>query len=273
MSNPIIIKANPSWLRFDFSELIHFRWVFFMLMVRDIKLRYKQTCLGIAWVIFQPLLTAGIFTLIFARIMHLTGDGIPYVLFAFCGLIPWVVFSGSLQRGSNSLINDAQLITKVYFPRIFIPLSAIFGLIIDYLISIAMMLALMFFKGVTPSIHLWFLPIATLLLFLFASGVNLLLASVNVYYRDFKHIVPFMVQLWMYASPIAYSANLIPEKYQALYYLNPLSGIIDIFRWTFLGMGNFPVYSFSVALGASLLLFFVGVFFFEKLKRNFADII
>jgi len=273
MSQPTLITANPSWLRFDFSELIQFRWVFFMLIVRDIKLRYKQTWLGIAWVIFQPLITAGIFTLVFARIMHLSGNGIPYVLFAFCGLIPWVVFSGSLQRASNSLINDAQLITKVYFPRIFIPLSATCGLIIDYLICLGLMFALMFIKGVTPSSHLWFLPIATLLLFLFSAGVNLLIAAVNVHYRDFKHIIPFMVQLWMYASPIAYSANIIPERYQALYHLNPLAGVIDIFRWTFLGTESFPLNSFSIAVGASLILFVGSVLFFEKLKRNFADII
>ena len=273
MSKPIVIEASPSWLHIDFLEMMDFRWVFFMLILRDIKLRYKQTGLGITWVIVQPLLTAGLFTMIFARLMHIGGEGIAYVLFAFCGLIPWTVFSGSLQRASNSLINDCLLITKVYFPRIFIPFAATCGLLIDFLIMLVMMILLMFYKGVALGINLWFLPIATLMLFLFCSGINLFLASINVYYRDFKHITPFMVQLWMYAYPIVYYAKLIPQKYQALYHMNPLSGLIDTFRWIFLGVESFPVYSFSISAGATLLLFFGGVLYFRKLEHNFADII
>lgn len=269
----ITIKAKTSWKQIDFAEMLDFRWVFLMLILRDIKLRYKQTFLGIAWVILQPLMTTILLTVVFGKMIKVSSDGLPYVLFAFCGLVPWLVFSQSLQRASNCLINDSHLITKVYFPRIFIPLSATFGVIIDYFIALAMLFVLIILYQLPLSLNLLFLPIATVILFLFSSGINLFFSSVNVYYRDFKHMVPFLIQFWMYASPLVYSGNMIPEKYRFIYSLNPMAGIIDVFRWTLLGLPQFPHYSFNVSLISSCLLMIMGTLVFRKIEHYFADVI
>lgn len=269
----ISIDAHTPWINIDFAELYRFRWVFFMLIVRDIKLRYKQTVLGALWVILQPLLTALLFTALFGRMLKLPSEGQPYILFAFSGLVPWMVFSQSLQRANPSLINDSRLITKVYFPRIFIPLSATFGVIIDLFIALTMLLILMVGYGSPLSLNLLFLPLSIFLLFMFSSGINLIFSSLSVYYRDFKHIVPFLLQLWMYASPLVYSANMIPEKYRTIYSLNPMVGIIDVFRFTFLGLSVFPVQSFCVSAIISLGLMIFGTLVFRKIEHNFADII
>ncbi|MBS0628715.1 MAG: ABC transporter permease [Verrucomicrobia bacterium] len=269
----ILIDARRPWINIDFAELAHFRWVFFMLMVRDIKLRYKQTLFGIAWVVLQPLLTAILLTALFGRVMQLPSEGHPYILFAFCGLVPWMIFSQALQRANPSLINDSRLITKVYFPRIFIPLSATFGVVIDLLIALGMLIALLGYFHYSPSLNQFFLPICIALLFIFSSGINLIFSSLSVYYRDFKHIVPFLLQLWMYASPLVYSAKVIPEQFRALYCLNPMVGIIDIFRWACLGQGPFPLYSFWLSMITSALLLVIGTIVFRKIEHHFADII
>ncbi len=244
-----------------------------MLIIRDIKLRYKQTVLGVTWVILQPLLTALLFTLLFGKVMGLASEGVPYILFAFCGLVPWLTFSGALQRASTSLLNDTRLITKVYFPRIFLPLSATFGVVIDFLIALSMLFVLMGGYGVGVSTNLPFLLPSILVLFLFSSGVNLFVSSLNVYYRDFKHIVPFLLQLWMYASPLVYSSTIIPKKYQLLYQCNPMVGIIDLFRWSLLGIGDFPMNSFSISLVSSILMVTLGACIFRKIEHYFADVI
>lgn len=267
------MKAKNPWLQLDFAELYEFRWVFLMLSLRDIKLRYKQTILGVAWVILQPLLTALLFTVLFGKVIGLSSEGVPYVLFAFCGLIPWLVFSGSLQRASTCLLNDTKLITKVYFPRIFLPLSATFGVVIDFLIALAMQLVLMGIYGKGLSTNVFFLPVVSLVLFLFSCGINLLVSSLNVYYRDFKHIVPFLLQLWMYASPLVYSSGIIPQKYQLLYQCNPIVGIIDGFRWSLLGLGEFPVYSFTISAVVSIVMVTLGGGIFRKIEHYFADVI
>lgn len=260
-------------MQLDVAELISFRWVFWMLILRDIKLRYKQTFLGVAWVILQPLLTALLFSVVFGKMIKLPSEGLPYILFAFCGLIPWLVFSQSLQRASNCLINDSRLITKVYFPRIFLPLSATFGVMIDFFIALSMFFVLMGIYQVPLSPNLFFLPICLIVLFMFSSGINLFFSSFNVYYRDFKHIVPFLVQLWMYASPLVYSGNMIPEKYRLIYSLNPMAGIIDAFRYSLLGLPEFPFYSFTISIIASSVLLGLGIMIFRKIEHYFADII
>ena len=271
--NKTVIRAERPWFQIDIGELFAYRWVFLMLIVRDLKLRYKQTFLGMAWVILQPLLTAFLFTVIFGRMIKVPSDGLPYVLFAFCGLVPWLVFSQSLQRASSSLINDTRLITKVYFPRLFIPLSATFGVVIDFFIALAMLFILMAVHGQPISANIFFLPICTIVLFAFSSGINLFFSSFNVYYRDFKHIVPFLVQLWMYASPLVYSGSMIPDRYRLLYSLNPMAGIIDGFRWAVFGNTPFPAFSFGVAAAFSAITLIFGATIFRKLEPNFPDII
>lgn len=269
----ITIKAKTPFLQIDVAELFEFRWVFLMLIIRDIKLRYKQTLLGVAWVILQPLISALLFAVVFGKLMKVPSGNVPYVVFAFCGLVPWLLFSQSLQRASTCLVNDTRLITKVYFPRIFVPMSATFGVIIDFLISLGLMFGLMALYGIPLTTKLAFLPVASLILLLFSSGVNLLLSASNVYYRDLKHVLPSVIQLWMYASPIVYAGSMIPERYQLIYSLNPLAGVIDAFRWSLLGQGPFPTYSFSVSVFSSVLMLGVGVFVFRKIEHYFADII
>lgn len=267
----IVIKAQTPFFQIDLRELVEFRWVFFMLILRDIKLRYNQTVLGVGWVVLQPLMTALLFSLIFGRIMHMPSEGVPYMVFAFCGLVPWIFFSQSLQRASLCLINDSRLITKTYFPRIFIPLSATFGVVIDFLITLSLAMALISYNGLSYSSNLMFLPLCTLVLFLFTCGLNLILSALNVYYRDLKHILPFVVQLWMYASPLVYSGSLVPEKYHLIYSLNPLAGIIDAFRFSLLGLDTFPTFSFSISAVLSVLFVAVGTLIFRKIEHYFAD--
>lgn len=267
------IHAKTRWFQIGFSELLRFRWVLYMLIVRDIKLRYKQTFLGISWVALQPIATTALFCLVFGHVLNMQSEGAPYILFAFSGLVPWLFFSQALQRASTCLINDTRLITKVYFPRLFIPLSATFGLLIDFAISLFLYFALFFFLGHPISNNLLFLPIPTLVLFAFSIGINLLLSAINVFYRDFKHIIPFLVQFWMYASPLVYSSSVIPERFLPLYILNPLVGIIDGFRYCLLGTMEFPLLSFSIAATASFLLLIFGTVLFRKIEPYFADFI
>lgn len=269
----ITVDANAPLFRIDLKELYEFRWVFSMLILRDIKLRYKQTMLGITWVLLQPLFTVLLFTIIFGRFMGVETDGIPYSVFALCGLLPWLFFSQAIGRASICLVGDRKLITKVYFPRMFIPLSAIFGVSIDFLITLCMTFLLMAVKGVALSGNLLFLPVCTLLLYAFSSGMGLLFSAFNVYYRDLKHTLPFVLQLWMYASPLVYSASIVPEKFRLLYSLNPIAGIVDAFRWTLLGVGPFPMVSFISSVAVTLAVLVSGVVTFRKIEHYFADII
>lgn len=242
------------------------------LSLRDIKIRYKQTALGVTWVVLQPLLTATLFTILFGRVLHLQSDGVPYSVFAFSGLVPWLFFSQSLQRGSGSLINDTRLITKVYFPRLFIPLSACLGVLIDFCISLALVFGLLLYYHIPVTSQVFFLPICTIVLVALSAGTNFFFSSISVYFRDFKHIVPFFLQFWMYGSPLVYSASAIPQKYKAFFYWNPMVGIIEGFRYALLGIGPFPE-SFSYAAVLSILILTFGVFFFRKMEPNFADVI
>jgi homopolymeric O-antigen transport system permease protein len=256
-----VIQARRPWYAIDFHELFAFRWVLVMLVVRDIKLRYKQTLLGALWVVLQPLLTAALFSVIFGRELF---------VFSFCGLVPWLLFSGALQRGSTSLIGDAKLITKVYFPRIYLPLSATLGMGIDFLIGLSMLFGLLLLNGIPLTHNLFFFPVATLILLLFSTSVNLLFSAAAVFIRDVKHILPFLVQFWMFASPLFYSAAIIPEKFRFLYCLNPLVGIIEAFRYSFLG-DPFPFFSFTLSATLTLFLFLISVIVFQRVENNFAD--
>ncbi len=270
---PIIIAPRRSFCAQDFAEMVEFRFVFFMLIFRDIKLRYKQTYLGVLWVVLQPLMTALLFAVVFGKWMKMESDGCPYFLFAFAALIPWLVFSQSIQRASTSLINEAHLVQKIYFPRLFLPLSGTFGVVLDFLMTLFLLFLFLPFFGQSFQLQMLFLPLWALLLFTFASGFNILLSSLSAHYRDFKHIVPFFLQFWMYASPLAYSSHIIPEKWQLLFCLNPLTGLIDLFRWSLLGLPSFPLLSFSCCLSSTLLLFVGSLFVFRKLEHTFADVI
>lgn len=270
---PIIINSKSKWSQLNLRELFEYRDVFFMLAMRDIKIRYTQTFLGVFWVLLQPLLTAFFFSVIFGRFAKLPSEGVPYLLYAFSGLIPWMFFSQALQRASMSLINDERLITKVYFPRMIIPLSCCAGVLIDLFIGLGFMGVLLFAYKVAFTWKMLILPLFLVLTLIFTSGLSLFFSALNVYYRDFKHLIPFCLQFWMYACPIIYATSLIPAKWQFLYHLNPMTGIIDCYRWSLIGTYDFPFIPLSISLTFGLFILLAGVFVFKKVERYFADVI
>ncbi|MFN8530012.1 MAG: ABC transporter permease [Anaerolineae bacterium] len=261
------------WAALNLSELWAFRDLVLILILRDIKLRYKQTALGVIWVILQPLIAAIIFAIIFGRFANLPSDGVPYLLFVFAGLLGWNFFAGALQRAGNSLVGDARLISKVYFPRMVIPIASAAAVLVDFGVAFAVMLALLVINGWALTVNLIVLPILLVILLLIAVGVSLFVSALNVYYRDFMYALPFVIQVWMYASPVVYSGSLIPQVARPFYAINPLVGIIDGFRWALLGVGDFPAVSLAFSLAAGVILFVAGTLVFQRVEQNFADVI
>ncbi len=270
---PIIIQPGARWSKHDLKEIFSFRFVLLMLIIRDIKLRYKQTALGIIWVIIQPLLTAILLTLVFGKWLQVSSNGAPYMLFAFCGLIPWLIFSQSVQRASSSLVNEMHLVQKIYFPRIFLPMAGTLGVILDLIPTLLMSGVLMILYSIPITWNLLFLPFAIFLTFLFASAFNIFFSILSAYYRDFKHIIPFTLQFWMYATPLAYPLSSIPQKWQFIFSLNPLTGIVEVFRWSLLGTSAFPKLSVCIATCISFLFFIISLIVFRKLEERLSDVL
>lgn len=254
-------------------ELWEYRELLFFLTWRDIKIRYTQTALGVAWAVLQPILTMIIFSVIFGRLAGLPSNGIPYPVFAFAALLPWQLFSGALSRASASLVANRNLLTKVYFPRIIIPLSAASAGLLDFAISFVVLIALMLFYRITPTWAILTLPLLVLMALLTAVAVGLWLSALNVKYRDVEHAIPFLIQAWMYASPVAYSTELIPGGiWRVIYGLNPIAGVIQGFRWALLG-GAPPDALFWVSILVTLLLLAGGLVYFQKMEDSFADLV
>lgn len=269
----IEIVPARGWVALDLKEIWHFRDLVLILIMRDVKLRYKQTALGVIWVILQPLVASLIFAVIFGRFAGLPSDNVPYLLFVFAGLLPWNFFAGALQRAGNSLVGDSRLISKVYFPRMVIPIASSAAVLVDFAVASVVMLALLVLNQWTFTLNIVILPVLLLILLLISVGVSLFISALNVYYRDFTYALPFVVQVWMYASPVVYSGNLIPELAKPFYAINPLVGVIDGFRWALLGVGEFPAVSLLLSLAAGLIVFFAGALVFQRVEQNFADVI
>lgn len=238
---------------------------------RDVKLRYKQTALGVTWVILQPLVAALIFSVMFGRFAKLPSDGSPYLLFVFSGVVVWNYFAAVLQRAGNSLITDQRLITKVYFPRLAIPLASTFSALIDLMVSLVVMAVFMVIYRVVPTWHLIVLPFFVILAAVTATGVSLWLSALNVKYRDFAHAMPFILQVWMFASPVAYAATIVPERYRLIYSLNPAVAFIEGARWSLLGRSSLTLPMVEIATAFALVVFIAGAFFFRRTERGFAD--
>ena len=256
-------------------DLWRFRDLFYILTWRDIKVRYKQTVIGIAWSIIKPLLTMLVFTIVFSKVANLPSEGnVPYSIMVFAGLLPWQFFSNALTESSNSLIGNASLISKVYFPRLIIPASSVITSSVDFFISFIIMIGLMIYYQFMPSWQIMFLPIFIIISFLASFGVGLLLTTLNVKFRDFRYIVPFIVQLGLYISPVGFSSSVVPEKWKLLYSLNPMVGVIDGFRWCILG-GESNIYmpGFYLSLGIILLTVWYSIRYFRKMEKGFADYI
>jgi lipopolysaccharide transport system permease protein len=273
--NPSVVLIHPrrGWLNFDLKAVYRYRELLYFLVWRDVLVRYKQAAIGVAWVILQPLLTMVVFTVIFGRFAKLPSDGLPYPLFSFTALLPWNYFAQAISRSGVSLVSNANLISKIYFPRLIVPISGALGPLVDFAVSFVILLGMMLWYGIAPTWGVLTLPFFTLLAVVTAVAVSLYLAALNVKYRDVGHAIPFLVQFWMYASPVVYSTNIIPTKWRLLYSLNPMVGVIEGFRWALLGKErpDFTVMAVGVAVAAVLLL--GGLIYFKRTERFFADII
>lgn len=272
---PPLISIEPSrgLLSLRLREVWAYRELLYFLIWRDIKIRYKQTAIGAAWAIFQPLLTMVIFTQVFSRIANVSSDGFPYPIFAYTALLPWNLFASALSRNSLSLVADSNLISKVYFPRLIVPLSATLSGTVDFAMAFTMLIVMMGWYGIVPSTALVTLPLFVVLALVTALAVGLWLAAMNVRYRDVGHAVPFLVQMWMFASPVAYSVHAVPERWRPLYSLNPLAGVIEGFRWALLGLQHPDFGAMAVSSVVTLALLFSGVVYFTRMERTFADVV
>jgi lipopolysaccharide transport system permease protein len=257
----------------NFQEIWQYRELFGTLAIRDIKLRYRQTLLGVVWVMIQPLFTSAIFTLIFGKLGKMPSGDVPYEVLTFIALLPWTLVSQSIQRASGSLVRDIRMVTRVFFPRIIIPVSSTVSALLDFLVSFFVLLIILFIYRISMSWRVLVLPILVLFVWLIAISVSLLISAFNVYYRDFQYAVSFILQVWMYISPVAYSTSIIPENWRLVYALNPIVGIVESFRWVFINSMSFPVLEFSITVIFLLIAFPVSTLVFQKIEKYFADVI
>lgn len=271
---PAIIRIRPhhAWVPLDWRELWSFRELLYFFVWRDLKVRYRQTAFGASWAVLQPLLLMLIFTASVGRLQGVAPAGIPYPLFAFAGLVPWTLFASSLTAASNSLVNSEAVITKVYFPRLLLPFSAIGSFLLDFLVALAVLALLMVYFGAVPSLAVVWLPVFTLLALVTAVGVGTWLAAINVRYRDVKYVTPFLTQAWMFASPVIYASTLIPQGWRWLFALNPMTGVLEGFRWALLG-GARPDGLILVSAAASVLVLVSALVYFRRTEQTFADVI
>ena len=269
----MIIKPKKGWQLVDFKELSAYRDLFYFLVLRDIKVRYKQTVLGGLWAIIQPFFAMVVFTLFFGMLAKMPSDDVPYPIFNFSAMVAWTYFATVIAGSGNSLIGNTALISKVYFPRLIVPLTPVLAGLLDFAIAFMVLIGMMIYYHMYPTIMVLFLPLLVILMMLTASGVGMFLAALSAKYRDIGYTIPFLVQLWMFASPIVYPASMVPEKYHLFYALNPMVGIIEGFRSVLLGTIAFPAQMLLVSTLVSAILFIIGMFYFKQTERYFADII
>ncbi|MCI1279722.1 MAG: ABC transporter permease [Nitrospira sp.] len=269
------VKIRPSrgWLHLDLGALWQYRELLVFLVWRDTKVRYKQAIIGAGWAVFQPLISMLLFTAIFSYLAKLPSDGVPYPLFAYAGLLPWNFIAQATSRSGTSLVGESHLISKVYFPRLIIPLAAAATPAVDLVCSLLMMIPLMLWFGMTPGWQIFLFPIFLVMALLAALAVSLWFSALHVKFRDVGHIIPFFVQFWMFASPVVYPVSLIPEQWRALYSLNPVVGVVEGFRWTLLGQRAPSLEMMLPSIAIVLLLFVSGVIYFKRMERTFADVI
>ncbi|HWP93187.1 MAG TPA: ABC transporter permease [Thermodesulfobacteriota bacterium] len=267
------IRPSHGWVSLKLKDIWEYRELLYFLVWRDIKVRYKQTVLGVAWAILQPILTMVVFSIFFGRLAKVPSDGIPYPLFAYSALVPWQLFANALTASGNSLVANQQLLTKVYFPRLVIPMSAVLAGLIDFGVSFLVLIGMMFYFGVVPTVAVLTLPLLIMLAIASALAVGLWLSALNVQYRDVQYTIPFLMQFWLFLTPIAYPSSLVPEKWRILYGLNPMAGVVEGFRWALLGKTNgIGSLIFVSALVVAILLF-GGLVYFRRMERTFADVV
>ncbi len=250
-----------------------YRELLYFLTLRELQLRYKQTVIGVAWAVIQPLFTMVIFSLFFGRLAKMPSEGIPYSVFALAGLVPWTFFANGLTQASNSLVSSSNLITKVYFPRMVVPLASVLSGVIDFMVGMVLLLVFMFLKGFTPSSRILFFPAFLVLAFVTALGVGLWMAALNVEYRDVRYVVPFLTQIWMFSTPVVYPISLLHEPWRTVYGLNPMVGVVEGFRWCVVGAGEAPGPTLAFSVFAALAILFSGASYFRRMERTFADVL
>ena len=268
----IIIRPPRKWMPVDLQELWNYRELLASFTKRDIKIRYKQTALGFLWVIIQPLFMVFIFSVFFGGLAKIPSDDIPYPLFVLAALLPWTLFAEGLTRSTTSMVTNSQIMTKVYFPRLIMPISGVLSPLVDFVVSMSLLAVFMAYYGFVPTLNVVFLPLFILLALVTSLAVGLWLSALNVKYRDFQYTVPFIIQLWLFASPVVYPASLLPESIRFLYGLNPMAGVIEGFRWSLLGTGM-PGAMMLVSVGVVVLLLITGIFYFRRMEQYYADVV
>ncbi len=267
----LVIRPSKGWVNLNLGDLWRYRELVFFLAWRDISVRYKQTVLGAAWAVLQPFFTMVVFSIFFGALAKVPSDGLPYPVWSFCALLPWQLFAYSLAESGNSLVANQNLITKVYFPRVVIPIAATLGGLLDFVIAFIFLVGMMVFYHITPTGAIWTLPLFIILAIVTALGAGLWLSALNVEYRDVRYTITFLIQLWMFATPIAYPSSLVPAALRPFYGLNPMAGVVEGFRWALLGSGSGPSLMTAVSVVIAILLFFSGLAYFRRMERSFAD--
>ena len=268
-----VIRPSHGWVSLRLRELWEYRELLYFLTWRDIKVRYKQTVMGAAWAIIQPFFTMVVFTLLFGRLAKIPSEGVPYPIFSYTALLPWTFFAHAMNKSANSLVASANVLTKVYFPRLFIPLSATIAPLVDFAIAFTVLVGMMFFYQIYPTSAVVWLPAFLLLAFVASLGVGLWLSAINVQYRDVGFTIPFLTQLWLFATPVIYPSGMLHGPWRILLGLNPMTGVVEGFRWALLGIGDAPGGMIWASVGVTLLLIVTGVIYFNRMEETFADVV
>ena len=270
----VTIKPVKGWVPLNLRDLWHYRELIYFLTWRDLKVRYKQSVLGVLWALLKPFMNMVVFTIFFGQLAKVPSDGIPYPIFSYTGLLPWGFFAAALEVSARSMLQSGGMVSKIYFPRIIVPLSSVFANLVDFLIAFTILIGMMIYYQITPTINTLWLPVFILLAMITAIGVGLWFSALLVMYRDVNYLLPFITEIWKFVSPVVYSATMIPEKWQWLYSINPMAGVVSGFRWALLGQPEtISVTSLAISAGISLVIFISGLYFFRRMERIFADMI
>lgn len=267
----VVLRPSTGWNALDLGDLWNYRELLYFMAIRDVAVRYKQTLLGAAWAILQPVLTMVVFSVFFGHLGKIPSDGIPYPIFAFCALLPWQLFASSVTQSGNSLISSQNLITKVYFPRLVIPIAPVLSALVDFAIAFGVLIVMMIYYGVYPQWTVVTLPLFIALDVLACLSVGIWLSAMNAMYRDIRYTIPFLVQFWMFITPVAYPASMVPEKWRWAYGLNPMTGVVEGFRWAMIGKTDFPLVYMCVSVPIAVVLLISGMYYFKRVERSFAD--
>lgn len=267
------IQPTKGWISLKLGEIWEHRELISIFVWRDLKVRYKQTVIGALWAVIQPFMTMVIFSIFFGGLAKVPSDSIPYPIFSYAALVPWTFFANSINQASNSLVNNADMIKKIYFPRLTMPLAAMLSGLVDFALAFVILLGMMFYYGFMPTVNILWFPCFLLLTMMTAMGVSLWLAAMNVQFRDVRYMVPFITQIWLFATPVAYSSSMLSEPWRTLYGINPMVGVVEGFRWALLGTNTAPGPIVLVSFVVSFVVFISGLYYFRRIERVFADVI